>query len=130
MRGQLSAEGGPEERIVFTSQGSPGVQPNRTVRLVDGPTPHEGIVQVMSPGASSEGCGQVYSFLPYGFHQNKGLKNKKNKGRQNPKIPPDSTCVYPTLNPGDAPKNNQTLYKSPKCLIQWLNELGNSCILK
>ena len=52
MRGQLSAEGGPEERIVFTSQGSPGVQPNRTVRLVDGPTPHEGIVQVDATGNS------------------------------------------------------------------------------
>ena len=52
VRGQLSAEGGPEERIVFTSQGSPGVQPNRTVRLVDGPTPHEGIVQVDVTGNS------------------------------------------------------------------------------
>ena len=47
VRGILRAEGLPDNRIVFTSAGTETErQENRTVRLVDGPTVQEGIVQV------------------------------------------------------------------------------------
>ena len=58
VRGILRAEGLPDNKIVFTSVGSEAErQENRTVRLVDGPTVQEGIVQVkreeqsINPGA-------------------------------------------------------------------------------
>ena len=47
VRGILRAEGLPDNKIVFTSAGTETErQENRTVRLVDGPTVQEGIVQV------------------------------------------------------------------------------------
>ena len=47
VRGILRAEGLPDNKIVFTAAGSETErQENRTVRLVDGPTVQEGIVQV------------------------------------------------------------------------------------
>ena len=47
VRGILRAEGLPDSKIVFTSSGTETErQENRTVRLVDGPTVQEGIVQV------------------------------------------------------------------------------------
>ena len=46
VRGILSAEGLPDNKIVFTAAGETERQENRTVRLVDGPTVQEGIVQV------------------------------------------------------------------------------------
>ena len=47
VRGILRAEGLPDNKIVFTSSGTETErQENRTVRLVDGPTVQEGIVQV------------------------------------------------------------------------------------
>ena len=58
VRGILRAEGLPDNKIVFTAAGSEAErQENRTVRLVDGPTVQEGIVQVkreeqsINPGA-------------------------------------------------------------------------------
>ena len=47
VRGVLTADGLPDNKIVFTSSGTETErQENRTVRLVDGPTVQEGIVQV------------------------------------------------------------------------------------
>ena len=47
VRGILRAEGLPDNKIVFTSSKTETErQENRTVRLVDGPTVQEGIVQV------------------------------------------------------------------------------------
>jgi len=47
VRGVLQAEGEHDKNIVFTSAQEPiEIQPNRTVRLVDGPTVNEGIIQV------------------------------------------------------------------------------------
>ena len=68
VRGILRAEGLPDNKIVFTSAGTETErQENRTVRLVDGPTVQEGIVQVKSerrtviklpPGTPSSHLGQ------------------------------------------------------------------------
>ena len=46
MRGELTAEGTADQKIVLTSIDEPGKQENRTVRLVDGPSIDEGIIQV------------------------------------------------------------------------------------
>ena len=67
VRGILRAEGLPDNKIVFTSAGTETErQENRTVRLVDGPTVQEGIVQVKlseqniisPPGTPSSHLGQ------------------------------------------------------------------------
>ena len=56
VRGILNAEGLPDNKIVFTSSGTETErQENRTVRLVDGPTVQEGIVQVTRVN-KSPGC--------------------------------------------------------------------------
>ena len=47
VRGVLSAEGLPDNKIVFTSAGDSLRQENRTIRLIDGPTVHQGIIQVI-----------------------------------------------------------------------------------
>jgi len=45
--GILSAEGLPDNKIKFVAaEGVDQIQPNRTIRLVDGPSINEGIVQV------------------------------------------------------------------------------------
>lgn len=46
VRGVLTAEGSPEKKITFTSSEMVGRQENRTIRLVDGPTVNQGIIQV------------------------------------------------------------------------------------
>ena len=46
VRGVLTAEGGADNKIVFTSAGEAFKQENRTIRLVDGPTVQQGIIQV------------------------------------------------------------------------------------
>ena len=46
VRGVLTAQGEPDNKIVFTSAGETGGQHNRTVRLVDGPTVQQGVIQV------------------------------------------------------------------------------------
>ena len=46
VRGVLTAEGLPDNKIVFTSAGETFRQENRTVRLIDGPTVQQGIIQV------------------------------------------------------------------------------------
>lgn len=46
VRGMLVAEGSPDQRITFTSAETVGRQENRTIRLVDGPTVNQGIIQV------------------------------------------------------------------------------------
>ena len=48
VRGVLSAEGLPDNKIVFTSAGEALRQENRTIRLIDGPTVQQGIIQVIS----------------------------------------------------------------------------------
>ena len=47
VRGVLSAEGLPDSKIVFTSAGESLRQENRTIRLIDGPTVQQGIIQVI-----------------------------------------------------------------------------------
>ena len=46
VRGVLTAEGEENSKIVFTSAGDAFKQDNRTIRLVDGPTVQQGIIQV------------------------------------------------------------------------------------
>ena len=46
VRGILTAEGSPDKKITFTSSEMVGRQENRTIRLVDGPTVNQGIIQV------------------------------------------------------------------------------------
>ena len=47
VRGVLKAEGTPVDRVVLTASQTPNTAPeNRTVRLVDGPNVHQGIIQV------------------------------------------------------------------------------------
>ena len=46
VRGVLTADGLPDNKIVFTTAGDTFRQENRTIRLVDGPTVHQGIIQV------------------------------------------------------------------------------------
>ena len=46
VRGVLTADGDPDSKIVFTSAGDAYKQENRTIRLVDGPTVQQGIIQV------------------------------------------------------------------------------------
>ena len=47
VRGILSAEGLPDKKIRFVpAEEVDQIQPNRTLRLVDGPSINEGIVQV------------------------------------------------------------------------------------
>ena len=47
VRGILSAEGLPDNKIRFVAaEEVDQIQPNRTIRLVDGPSINEGIVQV------------------------------------------------------------------------------------
>ena len=47
VRGVLTADGLPDNKIVFTTAGETYRQENRTIRLVDGPTVQQGIIQVM-----------------------------------------------------------------------------------
>ena len=53
VRGVLSAEGLPDNKIVFTSAGDSLRQENRTIRLIDGPTVQQGIIQVIHPDLQS-----------------------------------------------------------------------------
>ena len=53
VRGVLTAEGLPDNKIVFTSAGETFRQENRTIRLIDGPTVQQGIIQVR--GADQSG---------------------------------------------------------------------------
>ena len=46
VRGVLTAEGLPENKIVFTSAEETQRQENRTIRLIDGPNVQQGIIQV------------------------------------------------------------------------------------
>ena len=46
VRGVLTADGLPDNKIVFTSAGETQRQENRTIRLVDGPNVQQGIIQV------------------------------------------------------------------------------------
>ena len=46
VRGILTADGLPDNKIVFTSAGETERQENRTIRLVDGPNVQQGIIQV------------------------------------------------------------------------------------
>ena len=45
VRGVLTADGESDNKIVFTSAGDAFKQENRTIRLVDGPTVQQGIIQ-------------------------------------------------------------------------------------
>ena len=53
VRGVLTAEGSPEKKITFTSSEMVGRQENRTIRLVDGPTVNQGIIQVQRTSQTS-----------------------------------------------------------------------------
>ena len=46
VRGVLTAEGLPENKILFTSAEETQRQENRTIRLIDGPNVQQGIIQV------------------------------------------------------------------------------------
>ena len=46
VRGILTADGLPDNKIVFTSAGETERQENRTIRLGDGPNVQQGIIQV------------------------------------------------------------------------------------
>ena len=48
VRGVLTADGLPDNKIVFTSAGETQRQENRTIRLIDGPNVQQGIIQVGS----------------------------------------------------------------------------------
>ena len=54
VRGVLTAEGLPDNKIVFTSAGETFRQENRTIRLIDGPTVQQGIIQVTRAPQSVE----------------------------------------------------------------------------
>ena len=60
VRGVLSARGRPDRRITLTTSEMVGRQENRTIRLVDGPTVNQGIIQVRPWSLSScHGCRPV-----------------------------------------------------------------------
>ena len=57
VRGVLRAQGTTSKRIRFTAaENLQPIQPNRTVRLVDGPTVNEGIIQVLDLGSWRSVC--------------------------------------------------------------------------
>ena len=58
VRGVLRAVGTPDKKISFLPliKDIPRLQPNRTVRLVDGPDVNEGIIQVLDAGSWRSVC--------------------------------------------------------------------------
>ena len=57
VRGVLKAQGTPTKKIRFvTAESIQSLQPNRTVRLVDGPDVNEGIIQVLEQGSWRSVC--------------------------------------------------------------------------
>ncbi|XP_043483219.1 protein bark beetle isoform X2 [Leptopilina heterotoma] len=50
VRGILTAKGEPEEGIVLTSESPSGQPESRSIRLVDGPTPYQGRLQILHRG--------------------------------------------------------------------------------
>ena len=73
VRGVLSARGRPDRRITLTTSEMVGRQENRTMRLVDGPTVNQGIIQVSAwsmdvSQSSCHGCWPIIVSGDYNFH--------------------------------------------------------------